>query len=101
MASRPKPLDLAKSMGAEASAIQRLTLYIPSRDRRGKGFDAKPWVDEALGLLSGIGGGATALPPVDGAWIGPDTETLITEKIVLAYTCLYPAGFGAALPQLI
>ena len=95
MASRPKPLDLAKFMGAEPSAIQRLTLYIPSQDRTGKSFDAKPWVDEALKLLSRIGGGATVLPPVDGAWIDPESRALITEKVRLVYTFIRPEGFEA------
>jgi hypothetical protein len=87
MARRQKTLDLAKVMGADAaSAIQRLTLYIPSRDQHGEDFDPRPWVDEALRLLSSIGGGATAMPPVDGAWFNPATAKLVIEKVVLVYT---------------
>ena len=94
MARKRNVLDLSKVIGAdEASAIQRLTLYIPSKDRHGRGFDAKPWVDRALKLLSGIGGGATALPPVDGAWLNPETSVLVTEKVVLAYTFIDPDKF--------
>ena len=101
MARREKPLDLAKLMGAdETSAIERLTLYIPSRDQHGKDFDPRPWVDRALRLLSSIGGGATAMPPVDGAWFNPDTSTLVIEKVVLVYTFIDPKKFVAALPAL-
>lgn len=101
MARREKPLDLEKAMGADAaSAIQRLTLYIPSRDQHGKDFNPKPWVDEALRLLSSIGGGATAMPPVDGAWLNPATAKLVIEKVVLVYTFIDPDKFVAALPAL-
>ncbi len=101
MASKRRRLNLAEALGAEdAVSIQRLTLYIPSRDKNGKDFDPGPWVDEALRLLSTIGGGATAMPPVDGAWLNPETSEPVTEKIVLAYTFIEPERFLAALPAL-
>jgi hypothetical protein len=101
VARRRKALDLAEAVGADqASAIQRLTLYIPSRDQHGQDFDPKPWIDRALELLSTIGGGATAMPPVDGAWINPKTSQLVTEKVVLVYTFIDPDKFEAALPEL-
>ncbi len=50
--------------------------------------------------MSKIGGGATALPPVDGAWVNPETSQLIREKIVLAYTFIDPDKFEATLPEL-
>ncbi len=94
-------LDLAQIVGAaESAAIQRLTLYIPSRDRNGKEFDPARWVEEALRLLSRIGGGATAMPPVDGAWLNPETSELIREKVVLAYTFIDPDKFEATLHEL-
>jgi hypothetical protein len=55
-------------MGAESASIQRITLYIPSKDKDGTHIDDRSrWVEEALGLLARIGGGATAFPPVEGA----------------------------------
>jgi hypothetical protein len=72
---------------------------IPSADRDGNWFDPHPWVEEALVLLSDIGGGATVLPPVDGAWFNPDTGRLIKEKIVLAYTYVQPGRFIGSLPR--
>ena len=96
-----EPLDLAAELGAaESAAIQCLTLYIPSQDRNGREFDPTSWVERALKLLSKIGGGATALPPVDGAWLNPETSQLIREKVVLAYTYVDPEMFEATLPEL-
>jgi len=93
--------DLAAVVGAaESAAIQRLTLYIPSRDKDGRDFDPSPWVEEALRLLSKIGGGATAMPPVDGAWLNPETSELIREKVVLVYTFIDPDQFEATLDEL-
>jgi hypothetical protein len=94
-------LDLGDAVGAaENGSIQRLTLYIPSRDRDGVAFDPSPWIEEALMLLSRIGGGATAMPPADGAWLDPDRDTLVREKVVLAYTFIDPDRFEAMLPEL-
>jgi hypothetical protein len=101
LSSDPNRLDLRTSLGASAdTAIQCLTVYIPSADRNGNRFDPHPWVEEALVLLSDIGGGATVMPPVDGAWFNPDTGTLIKEKIVLAYTYVQPGRFIRSLPRL-
>lgn len=94
-------IDLGDAVGAaENGSIQRLTLYIPSRDREGSAFDPSPWIEEALMLLSRIGGGATAMPPADGAWLDPDHDTLVREKVVLAYTFVDPDRFEAMLPEL-
>ncbi len=99
MDADPDEVDLAESIGAaENAAIQCLTFYIPSKDRNGVEFDPLPWVEEAL--LSDIGGGATALPPVDGAWVDPDTNSLIREKIVLAYTYVDAEKFARYLDRM-
>jgi hypothetical protein len=98
---RADQIDLGDAVGAEESgSIQRLTLYIPSRDRAGVEFDPSPWVEEALRLLSRIGGGATAMPPADGSWLDPDHDTLVREKVVLAYTFIDPDQLEAMLPEL-
>ena len=94
-------IDLAEALGAtEDASVERLTLYIPSRDRDGVEFDATPWIEEALRLLSGIGGGATAMPPAEGAWLDPESGALVREKVVLAYTFLDPDRFAERLPDL-
>lgn len=80
-------LNLAGAIGAaESASIECLTFYIPSRDKDGNDFDQIPWIEQALALLSQIGGGATVLPPAEGAWLNPETGTLIRENVVLAYT---------------
>lgn len=96
-----RQVDLGASLGvAEAGSVERLTLYIPSRDRNGTAFDPLPWVEDALRLLSDIGGGATAMPPADGAWLDPNRNALVREKIVLAYTFIDPDRFEQRLPEL-
>jgi hypothetical protein len=90
--------DLGAVLGAaESASIECLTLYIPSKDAGGNDFDQRPWVDEALALLSAIGGGATVLPPAEGAWFNPETGTFIKESVVLTYTYVDPDRFVASL----
>ena len=95
------PIDLTADIGAiESGAVHRLVFYIPSRDQDGIEFDPSPWVEEALVLLSDIGGGATALPPVDGAWKHPATGRLLREKVVLAYTYVDRDRFQSSTGQI-
>jgi hypothetical protein len=94
-------LDLGQALGAaEDASIERLTLYIPSHDRDGRRFDPQPWIDEALGLLARIGGGATAMLPADGAWLNPATDRLVVEKVVPVYTFIDPDRFEQQLGAL-
>lgn len=84
-------MNLNEALGiSREAAVERLTLYIPSRDRNGNEFDQAPWVNEALLLLSGIGGGATAMPAADGAWLDPTNGNFIRERIVIIYTFIDP-----------
>jgi hypothetical protein len=94
-------LDLVAALGAsESGSVERLTVYIPSKDRDGVDFNPEPWVNDALKLLSAIGGGATAMPPADGAWHDSERDTLISEKVVLVYTFIDPDSFQSKLPEL-
>jgi hypothetical protein len=96
-----QPINLAGVLGAaESASIECLTLYIPSKDKSGHDFDQTPWIAEALALLSHIGGGATVLPPCEGAWLNPATGALIRENVVLAYTYVDPYRFGASLGRI-
>jgi hypothetical protein len=63
-------------------------------------FDPSPWIEETLMLLSRIRGGTTAMPPADGAWLDPDRDTLVREKMVLAYTFIDPDRFETMFPEL-
>jgi hypothetical protein len=88
--------DLGKELGAdEGYSSQRLTLYIPNKDKAGKKLSkVKKWVDEARELLSQIGGGATAYPPADGNWINDKGENL-WEQTRIVYCFVYPDRFRA------
>src|SRR6516164_6537539 len=80
-------LALAKELGAQGEpAAQRLTLYIPNKDRQDAVIaDHDKWVKEAQELLTEIGKGATAFPPVDGTWEKPDGSVL-WENTRIIYT---------------
>jgi hypothetical protein len=88
-------IDIAAMFGAEPLHGERFAVYIPSTDRHQKGIDQRKWVEEALALLSRIGGGATAMPPVEGAWIDPPTGNLIREQPVVVYSSIIPDRFVA------
>ena len=89
-------INVKAALGAsEAADKEQVTLYIPTRDRDGTLFDAQPWLEEALTLLAGIGGGATALAPASGAWINPETGTLVTETVHLIYAYSDPTALAS------
>ena len=80
-------VNLIEAFGAAEQATQdRITIYIPSRDRDGKSVDFEVWVAKALELLSQVGGGATRMPPAQGAWLNPETQALIVEDVTLVYS---------------
>jgi hypothetical protein len=93
--------DLKKLLGAtEEPSAQRLTLYIPNRDSNGKLIeDHAKWTTEAQELLTAIGGGATAFPPVDGTWRKPDGSNL-WELTKIIYTYIDPDKLAANVSQL-
>ena len=94
-------LDLGKELGAsEAPSAQRLTVYIPNKDKLGELVPKwEEWIDEARRLLTLIGGGTTALPPADGTWLDDDGEVL-WEQTKTIYCYIRPDAFRAHLKQL-
>jgi len=58
----PIDLDIAALFGAEPVHGERFALYVPSADCDGAPIDQRPWVEAALAIFAGIGGGATAMP---------------------------------------
>jgi hypothetical protein len=49
-----RTIDLKSELGASAGeSVERLILYIPTRNRHGVKFDASIWIEEAFHLLSG------------------------------------------------
>jgi hypothetical protein len=94
-------IDLGNELGArEAPFAQRLALYIPDRDCDGEPIaDHEQWTTEAQELLTDIGGGASAFPPVDGTWRKPDGDD-IWEQTKIIYTYADPDKLSANLSKL-
>ena len=94
-------VDLGKELGAtEAPFAQRLTLYIPNKDRDGELVkDHDGWTRQAQQLLNDIGGGSTAFPPVDGTWRKPDGSDL-WEQTRIIYSYVDPDKLVAYLQRL-
>ena len=95
-------LDLADLLGAEPDAsLQRLTVYVPSADRRGVEIgNQRHWVLACAGVLARMGGGCTIEPPVEGGWFDPNTTNLVWERPVLVYSYVHPGRFEQQLPGL-
>jgi hypothetical protein len=80
-------VNLVEALGATEESIQdRITIYVPSRARDGGAVDSEPWITKALALLSEVGGGATRMPPAQGAWLNPATGALILDDVTLVYS---------------
>jgi hypothetical protein len=100
MARPPVEIDIVEAFGGTADYGQRFAIYIPNKDRDGTPVDQAGWIDAALRLLSEISGGATAMPPVTGAWRNPQTGALIVEEPVVVYSYVRPASFAERLEEL-
>ena len=86
-------IDIAALFEAEPVHGERFSIYVPNRDRNGTLFSQQPWVEEALALLSKIGGGATAMPPVEGGVFAGTTVSIVT---VASCICTGAAAEGVA-----
>ena len=94
-------VNLVEALGAaEEAALDRITIYVPSRDRDGNPVDFESWVTRTLELLSQVGGGATRMPPAQGAWLNPDSKALIIEEVTLVYSYIDADALLARLPDL-
>lgn len=94
-------VNLVEALGAAEEATQdRVTIYIPSRDRNGAPVDSESWVRNTLELLSQVGGGATRMPPAQGAWLNPVTAALIIEDVTLVYSYVDGDTLAARLPDI-
>lgn len=94
-------LDLAQLLGSDAGvSTQCLTIYIPNKDQKGHEIgNQRKWVLEAIQLLSEINGGATAMPPVEGAWRNDEGE-IIWEHPVVVYSFIRTDRFLENLSRL-
>src|SRR4051794_22999850 len=60
--------EWSEILQAQKSASTVLVLFIPSVDRYDEAIDQEYWVTEALAVLGGLFGGATAFPQGRGVW---------------------------------
>ena len=100
MTGSPSEIDIIAALGGTTDYGQRFAIYIPSKDRDGATVDQATWIDAPLRLLTDIAGGATAMPPVTGAWRNPQTGQVVIEEPVVVYAYVRPAPFVARLPEL-
>ena len=92
-------LDIASEFGAQPKG-QRFAIYVPNKNQHGKPVAQGPWVEEGLRLLANICGGASAMPPIQGAWLNPQTQELIIEEPVVIYSYIEPETFALRLGEL-
>lgn len=102
MAGKEDPvlMDLGAALGAEEGfSTQTFSIYVPNKDRHGREFgDQRKWVLEAIQMLTEINGGATAMPPVEGAWLD-DEGGLLWENPVVIYSFVRPDRFAESLSR--
>ena len=94
------PLDMAQAFGAEESSSQCFSVYMPNKDSKGNEIgNQRKWVLEAIRLLCEINGGATAMPPVEGGWLG-DENDVVWENPVVVYSFVRPDEFVANMSRI-
>lgn len=73
---------------------ERVTLYLPTKDRYGLPVqNMERWADEAIMVLGSIAGGATRLPEAEGFWFAEDTGQVIREKVHIVFANVNPQRF--------
>jgi hypothetical protein len=78
------------------SSADSISIYVPNKDRDDNMVsDHRNWVEEAVTLMCDINGGATAMPPVDGAWKN-ERGAVIREHPVVVYSYVMTDAFMAA-----
>ena len=94
-------VNIVGAFGASEGRDQRFAIYVPNRDKDGNSVAQDVWVHKALTLLSEICGGATAMPPIRGAWLNAASGNLIIEEPVLVYTYIDPDEFAHRLSEVV
>jgi hypothetical protein len=94
-------VNLIEALGAAEEATQdQITIYVPSCDRDGNLVEFESWVRKAMELLSEVGGGATRMPPAQGAWRNPESGRLVMEDVTLVYSYVDGDALAARLPDI-
>jgi hypothetical protein len=76
---------VAERLGASKAASTLLVLFFPSMDRSDEPIDQDFWVQETLGVLGSLFGGATAFPQGLGVWRddAQDGRLLFDQPVVI------------------
>jgi hypothetical protein len=84
----PNAIAQAKTLGSEVELGNVLfVLFIPSKDKDGKGLnDTELWTSAAGDKLTDLFGGATEMPPAKGKWFNEESKKIITESVVLIHS---------------
>jgi hypothetical protein len=85
---------------SEALSVQLLAVYIPNKDKDGNEINRDVWVQQALERFSAVGGGASAIKDMEGAWLNSETGQLILEDTNLVYTFILPEKFVEHIAEL-
>jgi hypothetical protein len=98
---KSKDINIAEVFGASSAREQRFAVYIPNKDKDGNTVEQGKWIEETLRLLSEICGGATAMPPIRGAWLNEKSGALVVEEPVLVYTFIEPDEFAKRMNEVV
>jgi hypothetical protein len=96
-----KDINIAEVFGASSVREQRFAVYIPNKDKDGNTVEQSKWIEKTLRLLSEICGGATAMPPIRGAWLNEKSGALVVEEPVLVYTFIEPDEFAKRMNEVV
>ena len=96
-----KEINIAEAFGASGGREQRFAVYIPDKDKDGNPIEQAKWIEKTLRLLSEICGGATAMPPIRGAWLNKESGNLVVQEPVLVYTFIEPDEFAKRLQEVV
>ena len=98
---KSKDINISEVFGASSVREQRFAVYIPNKDKDGNTVEQSKWIEKTLRLLSEICGGATAMPPIRGAWLNEKSGALVVEEPVLVYTFIEPDEFAKRMNEVV
>ena len=94
----PAPPDqslISVALESEPEGSVLVIVFIPSKTAEGKdlprGQSQELWAEAARKELSEMFDGATEMPPAMGSWMNPETEELVSEKVVLVHSYTNPS----------
>jgi hypothetical protein len=96
-------LNIAEAFEVSEVRADRFAVYIPEQDSDGNSIGLsvqEDWINRVLGLFTEINGGATAMPPIRGAWLNRETGTVVIERPILVYTYIDLIPFKSRITEI-